>query len=215
MRHVQRLAAFVITALACASASATIVAANTTYGVIDGREDTRALNVTTHGSILDLNIGIEFSKCDDPAIGPEGTRCLGAGAPFENEFDLELIAPSGQRVILVRHDDTYVAGPRGSGAGRVLVSFDDEAASAAGPRVQAGSFRPEEVLSAFDGMDMFGSWTLFLRDENPGDPLEFLSARLDVDFKAIPEPAPVPEPATLAMLGLGLGLMRMRTARRR
>lgn len=213
MRHVHRLAASILTVFACASASATIVATNTDYGVIDGREGTRALNVSTHGRIIDLNIAVEFSKCDDPAIGPNGTRCLGAGVPFENEFDFVLISPNGQEVALVRNHDTYAVGTRGTGAGRVTVTFDDEAAAAAGPRVQAGSFRPEEMLSAFDGMDMFGSWTLFLQDENPGDPLEFFSARLDATFEPIPEPAPVPEPATLAMLGLGL--LGMRAARRR
>ena len=211
MRYVQRLAALIITAFACASASATVVATNTTYGVIDGREDTRALNVTPRGTIRDVNIAVEFSKCDDPPIGPLGTSCLGAGSPFADEFSLVLIAPNGQRVTLVEAFDTYAVGRPGEGAGRVLVNFDDEAAAAAGPRVAAGTFRPERMLSAFDGMDLFGSWTLFLQDEFRGDPLEFFSASLDIAY----DPAPVPEPATLAMLGLGLGLMGMRAARKR
>jgi hypothetical protein len=96
---------------------------------------------------------------------------------------------------------TYVTGAAGSGAGRVGVNFDDEAMSAAGPRVQAGSFRPAGTLSAFDGLDMFGTWTLSMRDYARGDPLEFFSAQLDITADASES---VPEPATLAMLALGL-----------
>jgi len=203
-----RIAAAILTSVACAGASAAVVATNTTYGDIDGTAATRALNVTSRGTITDLNITVEFSKCDDPPIGPNGTRCQGIGNPFEQEFRLALIGPDGRQVDLVAPFVTYDGS--GRGAGRVSVSFDDEAASAAGPRIQAGSFRPAQALSAFDGMDTFGSWTLYLQDFFPGDPLEFYSAQLDISF----DPAPVPEPATLAMLGLGLGLIGMRRARK-
>lgn len=209
MRHARQFAAFAFAFLACAGASATVVATNTSYGVIDGTLDTRRLTVAEHGWITDLNILVEFSKCDDPPIGPNGSACRGPSDPFEEEIAFTLTGPDGRSVDLVLPYETYTGATRG--AGRVSVNFDDEAPDAVGPRIAAGTFRPEGRLGLFDRTDMFGDWTLSLQDFSPGDPLEFFSASLDISFTT--GPAPVPEPATLAMLGLGL--LGMRAVRRR
>ena len=49
--------------------------------------------------------------------------------------------------------------------------FDDEAATAitAGTAPFTGSFRPEVLLSTFDGMEANGTWTLYVSDDGSGD----------------------------------------------
>ena len=60
-RLIARFLAAVLACLAAGSAGATIVASNTRYGLFDGSEGTRNLNVTYHGSILDLNLIIDLA----------------------------------------------------------------------------------------------------------------------------------------------------------
>jgi hypothetical protein len=189
--------------LAGGAKASVITAADTTYGSFDFKTGTRALSITAHGSATDVNITIDFSKCDDPPIGPGGTACIGIGRSFSNEISFRLISPDGRTVELVPFG-TYQ-----SGAGRFTVTYDDEALAAAGPALRSGSFRPAHALAAFDGVDMFGVWRLWLGDMGPGDPLEYFGSRLEIsgDVVEVPEPAPVGT--------LGLGLVVLCAARRR
>jgi hypothetical protein len=195
--------------LSAAAAQATVVATDTEYLNFDGFRGIRPLNVAGHGTISDVNLTIEFSKCDDPAIKESGSACVGTGSSTNNEIIFRLVSPGGTIVNLV-NADTY-SGSR-PGAGRVQVTFDDEAAGPVSGAVHAGSFRPVNSLAAFDGKDMFGAWGLYIEDTAGGDPLEYFSSSLDITFSG-GGPAPVPEPASLAILGLGL--LGMGAARRR
>jgi hypothetical protein len=195
-----------------ASAQASVIATDSTYGVFDGTFGTRELLVTTHGSITDVNITIEFSKCDDPPIGPLGSECVGKSIPFNNEIIFRLSNANGDTVTLVDYF-TYDVGV--TGRGRVKVTFDDEASAPLGNDVQPGTFRPVESLARFGGTDMFGTWSLYIQDPTPGDPLEYFSSSLEINANA---PAAVPEPASLGMLGLGLlgmGAVRRRARKAR
>jgi hypothetical protein len=186
------------------AARATVVATDSLYVNFDGTSGTRTLNVTQHGTIQDLNFSIEFSKCDDPPIGADGTDCIGTGESFSEEIIFRLSGPNATLVSLVELDTYSSERP---GVGRVTVIFDDEAATTVGGGVESGSFRPIGSLAGFDGIDMFGDWNLYIEhsSEFGGDPLEYFSSSLDITFTpAGPGPAPVPEPASLAILGLGL-----------
>jgi hypothetical protein len=202
-----RAALLAVLSLACALAQAGVIASDSTYGVFDRSAGSRVFNVTGHGMVNDVNITIDFSKCDDPPIGPNGNRCIGTGSGFPGEIEFRLMGSDGRTVVNLVNEGTYT-----SGAGRFTVTFDDEAGAGVGGRLASGSYRPVGALAAFDGMDMFGSWSLLIRDARGGDPLEYFSSTLEIGE------APVPEPANPGILGIGmLGMWaaRRRVARRR
>jgi hypothetical protein len=196
------------TAVLCAAlalagaAQAGVVTTNSEYGNFDGMVGSRNLTIGSHGTVTDVNLTVDFSKCDDPAIGPNGTECIGIGDAFPDEIGIYLTSPTGQKITLV------APGTYQGGSGRVTVTFDDEAGSAVGPVLQSGSFRPIDALSAFDGLDMFGTWLLQLEDTGYGDPLEYFASRLEIGGSATepppPPPTDVPEPGSAAIVALGL-----------
>ncbi len=198
-------------ALALAGAAqADVIVTDSQYGNVDGIVIARYLDVTQHGNISNVSVSVDFSKCDDPPIGPAGSQCIGEGIPYANEIGIWLTGPDGTTVRLVPLD--YYDQDSG---GRVTVNFAD-GAPVLGTAMQSGTFSmPLDTFSEYAGLDMFGTWTLTLQDSSFGDPLEYLGARLVINGGGDqPPPSSVPEPGSVALVGLGLAGLAARSRKR-
>ena len=114
---------------------------------------------------------------------------------WDGDLFIELQSPVGTTVTLSNRNG-------GSGDNFINTVFDDEAATAIGSSSApfTGSFRPDQLLSAFDGQDAFGVWTLRVADRAARDVGSI--NRWGIDITA--QNQSVPEPASLVLAGLAL-----------
>ena len=96
---------------------------------------------------------------------------------FVGDLVMTLTSPTGTTVVLMDRPGTSVTSPEGSqGDDFVNLVLDDGAATAIQdlpglnpPGGYTGSFRPDQPLSAFDGENRHGAWTLHVSDAFPSD----------------------------------------------
>jgi subtilisin-like proprotein convertase family protein len=83
---------------------------------------------------------------------------------FDGDLEISLLGPDGTEVMLADRRG-------GSGENFIDTIFDDEAATPIGDGSPpfTGRFRPEEPLTAFDGLLGQGDWTLRVHDSAGGD----------------------------------------------
>lgn len=83
---------------------------------------------------------------------------------FDGDLDIFLIGPNGTRVELTTDNGS-------SGDNFVNTVFDDQATTSitAGVAPFTGSFKPEGLLSALNGISAAGTWTLEITDDAPID----------------------------------------------
>jgi subtilisin-like proprotein convertase family protein len=127
---------------------------------------------------------------------------------FFSDLDIYLI--HGGRSIELTTDN------QGSRRANGTYIFDDSASSSivSGTLISAGgTFRPEQPLSSFNGLNALGSWTLRIGDDASGDTGTFAGWSLQING---PNNG-VPEPASWALMLGGFALTggALRGARRR
>lgn len=180
--------AFAAASVMAAPASATVITNNTDMAICDLCTINSTVNVSSHFVIQDLNVLLNSLNHS-----------------YDADLVIRIFAPTGTSVLLSDRRG-------GSGNNFQNVVFDDSAARSIsqGEAPFNGTFRPEEALSVFNGIDAFGTWTLRISDVASLDTGTLRSWGLDIT--PVATGAAVPEPASIAMFGLGL--LALATSRR-
>ena len=114
--------------------------------IADNSTITSNIVVTDTGTVGDVNVGVTLVHT------------------YDGDLTLTLIAPNGTRVTLsARHGS--------SGDNYTGTVFDDQATTpiASGTPPYTGSFKPDQVLSALNGLPANGTWKLEVTDSAGGD----------------------------------------------
>jgi hypothetical protein len=202
MKSILKAATFSAALFSSAAFAVVVSVTDTTYFSVDNTSGPVTYAVAAAGNVTDVNITINFAKCDDPAPVVAGTACPSDGSEFANEIFFQLTGPNGT-VINLLTANTYSNGA--SVGGFYTLTFDDAALSAPTTALTSGSFLPAAALSTLNGQLATGNWTLTVGDDTGADPLTHFSSTITITTDA---DNAVPAPVGIALLGLGLIAIR-------
>ena len=164
------------TATPLPGACSTFTSTDVPKTISDLASATSTVGVSAGGTVSDINVKIG-----------------GLTHTYDADLDIYLRHPDGTEVLL--SDDNG-----GSGDNYTNTVFDDEAATAitAGAAPFTGSFKPEALLSGFDGKTAAGTWTLRVYDDASADTgqLTAWSVTVCTSGGSTATPTPVPPTAT-------------------
>ncbi len=159
-------------------------------------DGSKPFSVTIGGAgqpITNVNIELTFGKSDDScySFGTDG------GEGYNKEIAYRLQSPTGTTISLIENSSGNAGATGPSYANNstttpldTTVTLDDAATNLVGTTnggtPETGIFKPVVALSAFNGEDPSGDWTLTGYDDSLGDPLCHQSFRLTVTTDYFP-----------------------------
>ncbi len=132
--------------------------------IVDHTVLTIPLDVTSTAAIDSLSVGLRFNHT------------------WDADLLLELVSPSGQTIQLANHvgqsGDNFGSGSESCSGELTVFSDTAETSILYGTAPFAGSYKPQQLLSAFSGQNPVGQWKIKINDQWTYDQGELFCAQL-------------------------------------
>jgi len=132
---------------------------STKYNILDNQTTSVPITVPVTGTIADIDVRVNITHT------------------YDSDLYITLVSPTGSTIVLANRRG-------GSGDNFSNTTFSDEAATAIGSGAApfAGTYRPEAVLSTYDGKSANGTWQVRVADQVSQDVGTVNSASLIITF---------------------------------